>query len=80
MYKIDDCVSITEIAEVIFEAEENCIIFLPLSDTLKEIMLADLPSPAVADEILKNLFQDGKVDITEYAKNTAWIDDQDDEV
>lgn len=85
MYKINDSVMITEIADVTFVEEENCIIFLPLNETLTSIMLTDLPSSAIAAEIMKNLFQNGKVDITEYAANTDLIDldennEQDDEV
>lgn len=79
MYKIDNSVMITEITDVTFAAEENCIVFLPLNETLASIMLADPTSSAVST-IMENLFQDGKADITAYAENTTLIDlDENDE-
>ncbi len=74
-YKHDGNVALTEVGDVNFDFINGCVEFKPLDNTLLSLRLRNATS-FIADKIGKDLFDDGKADITHFGEVELFNSDE----
>lgn len=77
-YKYDSDISLTEIGDVTVDSKNCCVDFKPLDNSVKSIRLNGVTTQTI-DEIIKNLYEIGRADVSDFGNCEMFNSNDDDE-